>query len=154
MTWLELTADVLISDTFAQYVACTGSRDRARPTPYHVACKAEFKIIQSVGLAADVSATISFSIYIYIYIYIFFFFLGLLQGSTVAFLDLHYYIYLRGRDSSGGEKAWNSTEGPAGASGKREAHVLKGVTGVLLPSEMAAILGECLTVGGVGLKES
>lgn len=67
-------------------------------------------------------------------------------------MDLHYYIYLRGGDSFGGEKAWNSTEGRAGASGKREAHVLKGVTGVLHPSEMAAILGECLTVGGVEIE--
>ena len=62
---------------------------------------------------------------------------GRLQGSTVALLDLHYYVYLRG-----GDQTSSSAEPRAGPRGKREAHVLKGVTGVVHPGEMAAILGE------------
>lgn len=65
----------------------------------------------------------------------------------MAFLNIHYYVYLRGGDSGGGggkAGATSSAGTVAAKRGKREAHVLRGVTGVAFPGQMMAILGELL----------
>lgn len=79
--------------------------------------------------------------------------LARVQGSRVAFSNLHYYVYLR----SGGEGSKRTKRGggvvgraaaeqapaPAPAANrKEEAHVLRGVTGVVSPGQIMAIMGE------------
>lgn len=79
------------------------------------------------------------------------------QGSRVAFSNLHYHVYLRtgskrkGGDGGGGGgdsgDSGNSggmpAPGPGGGRGRRrEAHVLRGVTGVVSPGQIMAIMGE------------
>lgn len=69
----------------------------------------------------------------------------------MAFSNLHYYVYLR----SGGEGSKRTKRGggvvgraaaeqtpPAAANRKEEAHVLRGVTGVVSPGQIMAIMGE------------
>lgn len=71
------------------------------------------------------------------------------QGSRVAFSNLHYYVYLRNGEGSKRSKRGGGVVGraaapeqPAAASRKEEAHVLRGVTGVVSPGQIMAIMGE------------
>ena len=61
---------------------------------------------------------------------------SMLQGSRVAFSDLHYHVYLR----SGSKGVGTAAAGRG--RGRREAHVLRGVTGVVSPGQIMAIMGE------------
>eukprot|EP00752_Nemacystus_decipiens_P008555 g7642.t1 len=72
------------------------------------------------------------------------------QGSRVAFSNLHYYVYLRsGGEGSKRRKRGDGADGraageqaPSPASNrKKEAHVLRGVTGVVSPGQIMAIMG-------------
>lgn len=64
----------------------------------------------------------------------------------MAFSDLHYYIHLRdGGETSSVPLAPPGAElnqGVGGRQGRGEAHVLRGVTGVVSPGQMTAILGD------------
>eukprot|EP00903_Cladosiphon_okamuranus_P016410 g15131.t1 len=73
------------------------------------------------------------------------------QGSRVVFSNLHYYVFLHGggegskRTKRGGvvlgQAPTEQTSPTPAASRKEEAHVLRGVTGVVSPGQIMAIMG-------------
>lgn len=67
----------------------------------------------------------------------------IVQGSRIAFKDVHYYVYTDDAPKASTEGSVRAMFGFGGGDSRSEVHVLRGITGVVERGEIAVILGEC-----------